>query len=76
MQAFIPGTGPFRFRFEDHEVRTSRPPRTQGRSAAAAAENDRPPPVSRIHGRLRLKGERHPQEMPPAPPDGRHQWHW
>jgi hypothetical protein len=22
MQAFIPGTGPFRFRFEDHEVRT------------------------------------------------------
>jgi uncharacterized damage-inducible protein DinB len=23
MQAFIPGTGPFRFRFEDHEVRTS-----------------------------------------------------
>ena len=23
MQAFIPGTGPFRFRFADHEVRTS-----------------------------------------------------
>ena len=42
MQAFIPGTGPFRFRFEDHEAgRSVRLERRAGRP--------QPPPKATAH---------------------------